>query len=216
MSKRDDGRRWRGLAYRLHRSGLGRARHREPLAASGSGCNRGARLRLNGEKPPSASNTLQGVRPTIRETKPRSGYKILHRTRHERLAGSSTRSNTRPDVHCNSGNFVPGHFAFARVQAPANRQSEPSYDVANRACAPDRACRTVEAGEDSVAGGVDDSTPKARDLCAYALVIVGQQVSPSCVAQRCGLLCGADDVDEHDGARMRSTSEVGRTPVRNS
>jgi hypothetical protein len=47
-------------------------------------------------------------------------------------------------------------------------------------------------------------------------VIVGQQVSPSCVAQRCGLLCGADDVDEHDGARMRSTSEVGRTPVRNS
>src|SRR5262249_40287078 len=37
-------------------------------------------LRLNGEKPPSASDTLQGMRPTIRETKPRSRDKILHRS----------------------------------------------------------------------------------------------------------------------------------------
>jgi hypothetical protein len=137
---------------------------------------------LNGEKPPSASDTLQGVRPTIRETKPRSGYQILHRTGNERFAGASTRSDTRPDGHRNSGNFVSGHFALASVHTPANRQSKGAHDVANRTCTPDRAGRTIETREDSVAGGVDNLISKAGDFSAHELVIVGQQVSPPCIA----------------------------------
>jgi hypothetical protein len=58
-------------------------------------------------------------------------------------------------MHSNPSEIITHQFAFACMNASTNLYVEGLGRIDDRAAATDRACRSVEAGEDAVAGHVD-------------------------------------------------------------
>ena len=85
------------------------------------------------------------------------------------------------------------------MQAGAHVEAELANGFRDRAGAADRARRTVEAGEESVAGRVDLDAAMAHQLLAHELMMLLQHVSPTAVTERGGTLARADDVGEQNG-----------------
>jgi hypothetical protein len=72
--------------------------------------------------------------------------------------------------------------------------------VADRPCCTDRARRTVKGGEEYVACGIDLTSAERDELAAHHRMMPVEQFAPSPIAQRDGVLCGADHIGkEHCG-----------------
>ena len=61
--------------------------------------------------------------------------------------------------------------------------------------------RTVESGEEAIAGGVDFAAAMPLQLCSHGAVMGRDEVAPSPVTEPDGKLRRANDVGEQDGGK---------------
>src|SRR5207249_10075882 len=71
----------------------------------------------------------------------------------------------------------------------------------DRLRAPDRACRSVERGEESVTGRVALIAAEPRQLAAHYGVVPGQQVAPCAITELIRTRRRPDDVGEEHGCQ---------------
>src|SRR5207244_4105855 len=70
--------------------------------------------------------------------------------------------------------------------------------ASDRRRAAHRCPRSLEAGEETIARGVELATVEAREQLAHARVVLFEQLAPASVAQLARALGGADDVGEEN------------------
>jgi len=119
-------------------------------------------------------------------------------SRDQDLARLSESGDPGPDVHGDSGNSLIGHFHLARVNAGANLNAEFMNMTADAHCAPNRPSRPIEGGEETIASGVDFSSPKAGELMSHRTVMQFKEITPLTVTHGRGPLGGGHDVGEEN------------------
>src|SRR5262249_26519528 len=116
------------------------------------------------EQTPLAGDAAQLMRAAIGEAQTRARDEIFDRTGHEHFTRTRARGDARADVHCDAAEIVADGFALAGVETGANLETERTDRVANRGRATNRACRTIERREESVADRFHFATAKASEL----------------------------------------------------
>ena len=94
--------------------------------------------------------------------------------------------------------FVAVELALAGVDARTDVDAELPQRVADRERAADGARRTVERGEEPVAGGVDLAAAKPLELAPNRGVVRAEELAPAAIAELHGPLRRADDVGEEN------------------
>src|SRR4029077_12615742 len=79
-----------------------------------------------------------------------------------------------------------------------NLQAKIPHGFGDRPSATNRARWAVERGEEPVAGRVELTAAKARELSSYTRMVLGDQLAPAAVAEVGQSGGGADDVGEQD------------------
>jgi hypothetical protein len=116
-------------------------------------------------------------------------------------------------VHRDPADFAVDNLALAGVKAGADVEPELVEGGSDRTGTADSPRRPVERGEEAVAGGVELRAPEAGELSANSRVVALQELPPSRVSERDGLLCRTDDVGEQHGRlkpfkRLRNPAEL--------
>ena len=135
---------------------------------------------------PLAGETFQLVRPAFLELDSRASDEVFDGSGDEDFAWGGFRGHASSGVDRDTGRLVAHEFALAGVQPAPKLDSERAHGVADRARTPDCARRAVEAREEAVAGGVDLSPAKTRELATPEGVVLSEQVAPPAVAELCG------------------------------
>src|SRR3954447_6343501 len=131
----------------------------------------------------------------IRAFHSRAGDQVLHGAGEKNLPGVGPGGYAGTDVHGDASHVVAFHYAFAGVNAAADRQSQRANRVPNRAGALNRARWTVKRRKDAIARGVYNPAAEACDFLGNLLLIVVDQVAPARVTDRRGTLGRLDNVD---------------------
>ena len=106
----------------------------------------------------------------IFEAEARADYEVLHGARDDDLARLGERGNPGADVYGDAADVVSDQLALAGVNPGAQCQAEPILIGDRGASAPDRAGRTIERGEETVARSLDLLPPEAIERGPYARV----------------------------------------------
>ena len=106
-----------------------------------------------------------------REAESRTSYQVPDGLRDKDLSHSGQSRHTGPDMDRNTAYLFPQVFALPRVKSGPDLDTESSYDVADRHCTPDRACRTIKRGEEAVPGRVLLFAPETSRLPPYQRVV---------------------------------------------
>ncbi|CNV38564.1 Uncharacterised protein [Mycobacterium tuberculosis] len=93
------------------------------------------------------------------------------------------------------------HLDLARMNTDPDLNTQRGDRVDDVVRARDRGTRTGERRDETVTGRVHFATAEPLDFVAHDGVVVVQQVAPSVVAERGGVLGRADDVGKHDGGK---------------
>jgi hypothetical protein len=93
------------------------------------------------------------------------------------------------------------------MQSSANFDAKRSDFIGNGAGAADAAGRTVKGSKNAVAGRLDLTTAKARQVAPDCGVMIVEKIAPAAVAERGGLLGRADDVGE-EAAELRAKYDL--------
>jgi hypothetical protein len=101
----------------------------------------------------------------------RAGDQIVDGSRHEDLPRASERRDASGDVDGYARDVIATAIAFSGVETGADVESEPCQLAQNRCCAPDRASRTVEHGEQPVAGALDPTSSKPLEFSIASAVV---------------------------------------------
>ncbi len=152
----------------------------DPAPALGRG--RPAGQALDRMQPPLARNTLERMNPPVLEAKLRAGHQIPHRSRDQDLTRAGLRGHTRPGVHDDSRQVLSLPLDLAGVDSAPNLQPQLPHRLADRPRAADRARRTLEGGEETIAGGVHLAAAEALDLPPHAGVMPLEQSMPAAIA----------------------------------
>src|SRR6266581_7910579 len=139
------------------------------------------------------------MRASVVEGETGAGNEVFDGAGDEYLAWLGCSGYPGPDRDCDAGHFAIRDLALACVQASTNLDPKLTYGRCDRLCALDRARGAVEAGEESVAGGVHLGATEAGELPADRAVVLVEEVAPAAVAELRHLLRGADDVREQHG-----------------
>jgi hypothetical protein len=95
------------------------------------------------------------VQTAILELQSGTGSQIFHGAGDEHLSRPSARKDTLPDVHRNPGETVAKDLDFSGVEPRADLDAQLADAVAYDTGALHRARRTVEGGQEAVAGRID-------------------------------------------------------------
>src|SRR4030095_3962174 len=123
-------------------------------------------------------HAAQRAYAAIRETDPRAGDQVVHRTRHQDLTRSGERSDARADMQRNATQRTLVQLALAGMNPGPDLQPEPLYGRIGGQGAPDRARRTVERSDKAIAGGIHLATAQPFDLGADCAMGVTQDRQP--------------------------------------
>src|SRR5439155_16857240 len=121
----------------------------------------------------------------------------------EDLPRTSLGGNARADVNGHAGDLVHAHLALACVKPGAHLEPELTDCIADRAGAPNRPSRAVEACEEAVACCVEFAPAEPIKLATDHHVVRGEKLRPAVVAEVGRLSGRADDVREEDGTQHR-------------
>jgi hypothetical protein len=136
------------------------------------------------------------VRAARFELETGSDNEVLDGSRHEHLAGAGERAHARADVDRDAGDVLVEQLAFAAVQPRPHVQIQRSRRLGELAGAADRARRTVEDAERSVADHLHDAAAGIGDVLVKQRFMALQQIAPGAVADTAGPLGRADEVGE--------------------
>jgi hypothetical protein len=124
---------------------------------------------------PRLRNALELVLAAILELEPGAGDKIMRRRRHEHLAWSGAGGYARADMHRDAARLIATQtLDLAGVHARAHIEAELTQRVADFKRTADRARRTVEEGEESVAGRVDLFATESLELVSHFGVMLAR------------------------------------------
>jgi hypothetical protein len=85
------------------------------------------------------------------------------------------------DVDSDAGDVVSVTFNLAGAQPDAHLDAERSKLIAHRGPVANAASRSVEGGEEPVAGCIDFATSESCNLCSYEMVVDGEKLTPSAI-----------------------------------
>jgi hypothetical protein len=114
----------------------------------------------------------------VAEAQAGAGHQVLHGARYQNLTGTGERGDARTNVNGNAADIVANNLALAGMQAGANLNPQRPYFFGYCAGAAHAARRTVERGENAVAGGLDFTAAKASKVTADRRVVMFEQVAP--------------------------------------
>src|SRR5437588_1808014 len=103
---------------------------------------------------PFAGDAFEIVHAALFELDARSGDQVLDGSRDEHLAGLSMRGDSCSCVHGDPGDLAVDELALPGVEARTQVEPQSLDRVGDRAGAADRPRRSVERGEEAVAGSV--------------------------------------------------------------
>src|SRR6266511_3454042 len=159
---------------------------RPRLTRCGRRCSKGSLdncIPLHRVEPPLAWDALQVRDAAIAEPNAGPRDEVLDRARDEHFTRRRFGRHSRSDMHGDPSDLAVHDLALARVEPSANLQPEVSHGVTDRACAPDRARRPVEAGEEAISCRVDLAARKPDQLPPNALVVLLEELPPPPVAK---------------------------------
>src|SRR6516164_243231 len=137
---------------------------------------------------PLLGNALQGVRTEILELDAGASDQVFHRARDEHVVGAADMRNARSNMDGNSAHIVLRQLHLASMHADAHWNVEPMQLIANGAGAVNRARRSVEGGQETVAQGLHLLAAKPRKLLAHCFVMSVEKVAPCPIALGVGAL----------------------------
>src|SRR6266480_7359865 len=142
------------------------------------------------------SDALQLVDAAVRERELRACDEILDGARDENLAGLRLRGNACSDRNGDSARLLSQQLALPGVKTGTDLELERTHVLCQCPRALDRPARTVESGEEAVAGSVDLRPVELREPPANESVMLLEQRKPRRVPELRRTFGGADDVGE--------------------
>ena len=162
-----------------------------------------ARLAPDSKELPGLWDAFQLVMAAVIEVDTRPGDEVYHCPRYQYLAGSGGRAYARSDIDRNAGDVSFTVLDLPRVKSCPNIDAEPPGRVKHRACAADRPRRTIEDGEEPIAGGFDLLAAEPLQLSADHHVMIIESLTPDAVTQCRGLSRRINDVRKEHGRQNR-------------
>jgi hypothetical protein len=138
------------------------------------------------------------VRSSVREADPGSDDKVFDGARDEHFSPLCGVGDASGDVHGESAEVAAPDLAFAAVESGTDLEPEGTHRLVDRYRATNRSRRAVEAGDETVTGRVDFSSPAAHELPSNDGVVAIEQLQPSLTPERGREFRAADNVGEHD------------------
>jgi hypothetical protein len=129
---------------------------------------------------------------------PDRATRVLDRARDENVPGAGQGRNPCSDDDREPGQLVARALALARVDSGAHVEPEIAHAVDDRAGAANRTSRSVEAGEEPGARGVELRPAKALELPADQRVVPVEEIAPHSVSELGCTLGRPDEVGEEE------------------
>src|SRR5215211_3599369 len=148
---------------------------------------------------PFARNALELRGATVLEVDTRAGGEVPDDAGDQYLAGSGLRRDPGADVDRDAFHSAADELNLAGVNAGADFEAELGDGIDRAMSAGDGPRRTVEGGEESVAGAANLPAAVAGKLGADGGVVGVQQGAPAAVTELGRARGGLDDVREEDG-----------------
>src|SRR5437588_1345324 len=155
------------------------------------------RVVADGEEVPVAWHAFERVCAAFGELEARAGYEVADGAGNEHLAWVGEGGDAGTDVDGHTGGLGVVQLTFADMDADACLQPEGLEPRDDRLGGTDRACWTVEGGEEAVARGVSFLAMEAAQFAADERVVGGEQISPTAVAELRCLLRRTHEIGEH-------------------
>src|SRR3954470_99258 len=137
-------------------------------------------------------------------------HQLLHRTRHQHLAGARFCGDAGADVEGEADRLSAAHGVFAGMQADPDLEAERTHGLLDRGRAIDSGGRRLERRQHAVARGRDFLAARALQLLADRRVIMTHDLGPADIAELCGFCGGADDIDDQDRGKRSLEFGVAR------
>jgi len=138
---------------------------------------------------------------------PGTRNEVLHGLRDQDFRWIGQSSDPTADADCYAPHFVGHRLHFSGMQSRPNLDPERPHRLHSRLSAPHRSCRTVEGGEESVAGRLDLAAAIPCEGRTHRGVVTLDEVTPTSVSELGDLLRRLDDVGEEHG--RENSVEVG-------
>src|SRR3990170_3129339 len=147
---------------------------------------------------PGVFEAFQLVYAAVFKGKSRAHDEVLHRLRDEHLGWSCGGTDPGTDGDCHPSHLAVDPLAFTRVQPGPNFDSQRPNLLDDRLGTANCARRTIERGEEPIAGRVDLGSAIALEERPHRRVVAFDEFPPRAVAELGGFLRRADDVGEED------------------
>ncbi len=153
----------------------------------------------------------------VLELDSRPDHQILDRARNEHFVRAGLCHNPRANMDRDTFDRIPNEFTLARMQSSPDLQAESSNSLTHRERTTNRpSCswRPTEGSEYSVPSSSYLCSPGSAKLFAECGVIVAQHLAPATVAQQCGFLGRANNIDkQHSGKNAPGFDATLRRPA---
>src|SRR5262249_35465279 len=153
---------------------------------------------IDGKELPGLLDTAQTMRPAVGELQAGAGNEIPHCPRGENFAATRHRSDPCADVNRETAQLLSDPLTFSRVHSGSNLETELTHRAHDRARETHGHSRSLEAGEEPVACGVELATVEPRQQIADTRIVFLEQPVPTAVSELAGALRRADDVREEN------------------
>ena len=120
----------------------------------------------------------------IDELQSGTGYQIADGARYEYLTGSGKVGTSRPDMDRDACDVITYSLHLTSVDTGSHLETMLFHQAPYLTGTMDGSRRTVESGQESVAGRTHLNTSKPRQLAADNGVVCVQQIPPGTIAQR--------------------------------
>src|SRR5215218_2261455 len=138
---------------------------------------------VNGKETPAPGKAAQRMRSAILEADARARDDLLQCPRDQHLAPLCARGDSCPNQDRNATDLKLALLELAHVQAGARFEAERANALGNRARAGDPAARSIEGGEEAVAGGIEFLALVAGKLEAHERFVALLEVAPCAVTK---------------------------------
>ena len=134
---------------------------------------------------------------SILKAEVRARYQITHGIRDQNLPGAGQGRDTRGYMDGNSSDIVGCDLDLAGVHASPHLKVQRSDQINDAGCTADCASRTVEGGQETIAGRSDLLSSEARNFLPDDLIMFFHKRTPAPVSHLGRPLCRLHDIREH-------------------
>src|SRR6266536_2785276 len=139
------------------------------------------------------------VLPSIVELDVGPRHEVFDRARDQYLGGPGKVADTLADVHRDAADVIASNLDFARMQADPHLEMYGRGRIADRARTTDRACRSVERGEETIPDHLHFAATESCQLMTDGGIVCIEELCPPAITERRGQFGGAHHISEHDG-----------------